>query len=131
MFAKIWTDADDEILLRYDSTKSSREIAKMIGCAPSTIVKRRQLLNLPPKNQKDLVVVDDCINFENAAKLHQGVDDFAEYNGISSDIYGFAYQLNEKDISIVTYKHGVLRVQKKYLKQFIQELQELYDVFVK
>lgn len=128
----IWCE-ENYAFLRKNNDKTTKELAQILGTSMSTICKMRKMLGL----EKRALKFDGprqrfmkCINVAEARKLYYSVLSIPKNNGIDSEIPCVAYQNNENDITIVTRSNGVLSIGKSDLKQFIKELQGIYEVYV-
>ncbi len=94
------------------------------------IVQKRKKMGLKAKkqNKKDSKL-DSCINKDETKKFYYAVAYHLEYNGIDSEIPKVLYQNNKEDITVVTPDNGVLRIDKRHLKSFANELTDICEVF--
>lgn len=128
----IWCE-ENYAFLRKNNDKSTKELAEILGTSMSTICKMRKMLGLekrPLKFDGPRQRFMKCINVAEARNLYYSVLYVPKNNGIDSEIPCVAYQNNENDIIIVTRNNGVLYVNKNNLRQFIEELQGIYEVYV-
>lgn len=127
----IWCE-ENYAFLRKNNDKTTKELAEILGTSMSTICKMRKMLGLekrPLKLDESKQKLMKCININEIRKLYRSVLCSPDNNGIDSEISCVAYQNNENDITIVTRSNGVLSIGKSDLKQFIKELQGIYEVY--